>query len=1101
MKKLTMAAVLLWMSWAVHSVSSDFVAKEKQRWADRADGIVRNIAPLQAEKRLDRRGWFQKNILKTPPSARYLYWEAMQNRTGSSADGDSITFPVLVIGPDGYTKSVILSSSDGGAVDSIYMRVHNIAYIGESSAGDANPSGESKGRFRINGGSWVEINNVNCTSPILYERLTGGLSVFPVSKVNCDAPGSISTGNNTVEFQFRADSLVRAANEGHGYRLLDLAWKESGGGYQRDYVRVDDDPSTWTAPPGSSVADGRSFVLDSTITGDGIGTSTRCITCHTYAGSGRDLPMADLMVHMYEPITWAQVVLDRREADSSATHVQQAADDVVAYGIAGQQDSLPNFFTAAFNASYEPKDLARPWSFPLQGCNDVDTDTMAVEFWFFSGGYHTDYGANCVLEDDRDMKSQLFADTGGDISYRSASMHPDSTVPHHRIESPIQNAGWNFWIPRADPYLIWDGASGRMNFGTSTMENQWETTLPGYIAGGNKSTIADGFDTWWEYHNDFEGAGYGDSGNFNPAFAESGRARLVNIQWLNIKHFEFIFFDHLEENAATGACSAAYPTPYKRQWPACDRSRVMFDFSMHITGADAWNYGVEGTYRDRYHDTWPYEVQCGILNSGSGKDASFRPCDWKYTFSHIADMQRNETSMHVAYRWAKMYLHAIQNGTNGGASDDYMTRHLSFQRVWTSIGGQKWPLNNMDSGDRLSLVEEIYRAQLDFLFPYDSTDWAGSCGTGIGDMSCATVNVTEGGTVNSGTWAGFQDDFDQFNYAESFYRGLHNLALLGGAATLQDSVAQVGQNYGWQVTSGDDWTTFMLSSAPVSAPTLSMPVDDDTDTEVVGSLSWGSVADASTYDIQLDDDIGFGSPLIDANQAGLSRAYSVSNGTEYFWRVRGRNSFGAGPWSSTFSFTTVAAITYEDQDWASGGSKSILGGDRMSVTGQGTFGTLPGAAGVEGFGTFLDFADGDTAFVRLDSLRGTSTSFYKTFSLLAIADLDSTAQMVSAEVSGPRIRLVTRTVTGAVPLWRESDFVGSTDGTCLRLVRSGTGFSGAYRQGGGDCTVDSGYTAYSTGSITLPAAVGDIKVGLFASGGASNGTDTAIAYITDFIVR
>ena len=74
----------------------------------------------------------------------------------------------------------------------------------------------------------------------------------------------------------------------------------------------------------------------------------------------------------------------------------------------------------------------------------------------------------------------------------------------------------------------------------------------------------------------------------------------------------------------------------------------------------------------------------------------------------------------------------------------------------------------------------------------------------------------------------------------------------------------------------------------------------------VPSFDWSSVNGATEYRIQVDDDAGFGLPEIDTVAADSFYVHgsSLAPGT-YYWRVRGSNTPGDGPWSDVWGFTAV----------------------------------------------------------------------------------------------------------------------------------------------------------------------------------------------------
>lgn len=89
---------------------------------------------------------------------------------------------------------------------------------------------------------------------------------------------------------------------------------------------------------------------------------------------------------------------------------------------------------------------------------------------------------------------------------------------------------------------------------------------------------------------------------------------------------------------------------------------------------------------------------------------------------------------------------------------------------------------------------------------------------------------------------------------------------------------------------------------------LNTPANTATGVSISPDLDWDNVG-ANYYQIEIDDDIAFGSPFYSANTAGSEESGEnvgeLANNTTYYWRVRGVNTIGTGAWSSTYSFTTT----------------------------------------------------------------------------------------------------------------------------------------------------------------------------------------------------
>ncbi|MBK9527816.1 MAG: hypothetical protein IPO41_05745 [Acidobacteria bacterium] len=94
------------------------------------------------------------------------------------------------------------------------------------------------------------------------------------------------------------------------------------------------------------------------------------------------------------------------------------------------------------------------------------------------------------------------------------------------------------------------------------------------------------------------------------------------------------------------------------------------------------------------------------------------------------------------------------------------------------------------------------------------------------------------------------------------------------------------------------------------APTLTAPVNAATNIAATPTFTWGAVAEAASYTIEVSTNNTFTN--IVASASGLINPTWTSNVTlntssTYFWRVRAVNACGTGLNSTTYTFTTVAA--------------------------------------------------------------------------------------------------------------------------------------------------------------------------------------------------
>ena len=110
-------------------------------------------------------------------------------------------------------------------------------------------------------------------------------------------------------------------------------------------------------------------------------------------------------------------------------------------------------------------------------------------------------------------------------------------------------------------------------------------------------------------------------------------------------------------------------------------------------------------------------------------------------------------------------------------------------------------------------------------------------------------------------------------------------------------------------------TTNAPPPGPPTAPSLVSPANNATlQLNQSITFSWNPVANAATYQIQIDDSSSFSSPLV-LSRTGITQTQTTHTFTTqrtYWWRVRGRTAGGTnGDWSTVRSFviTQVTAPT------------------------------------------------------------------------------------------------------------------------------------------------------------------------------------------------
>lgn len=134
--------------------------------------------------------------------------------------------------------------------------------------------------------------------------------------------------------------------------------------------------------------------------------------------------------------------------------------------------------------------------------------------------------------------------------------------------------------------------------------------------------------------------------------------------------------------------------------------------------------------------------------------------------------------------------------------------------------------------------------------------------------------------------------------------GTSNIAFLSAESSFSDP------NFGHPTATYTNGLVSGLAPVTPSVPVLSSPATGATGVSQSPTLSWGSVAGASSYNLQISTSSLFTTTLV--NTTGLtSTSYAASGlaqNTVYYWRVSASNTAGTSNYSSPFNFTTLTVI-------------------------------------------------------------------------------------------------------------------------------------------------------------------------------------------------
>jgi hypothetical protein len=178
------------------------------------------------------------------------------------------------------------------------------------------------------------------------------------------------------------------------------------------------------------------------------------------------------------------------------------------------------------------------------------------------------------------------------------------------------------------------------------------------------------------------------------------------------------------------------------------------------------------------------------------------------------------------------------------------------------------------------------------------------------------ANQSTSPTLSWGTATGAATYNVLVSTSTSFATTVSNQTGLTGLSTLLTGLANSTPYY-WKVSATNTggtgawsgmWSFTTIIATPI-APTLALPSNNATNQLTSPTLSWSTVAGATTYNVLVSSASNFSSTVSSqSGVAGLSVTVSgLANGASYYWEVSATNTGGTSAWSGVWSFTTIIA--------------------------------------------------------------------------------------------------------------------------------------------------------------------------------------------------
>ncbi len=561
---------------------------------------------------------------------------------GTSAQ-NTVSLPIEVIGPDGYTKSLTIQASNGSQAESLYLRAYSIGY----------PKWEnydvSKASVRINGGSWTDLTDAiaNCAYPESeLDCIDGPQHTIEFEVATSDIGGSLVDGQNTIDFRFNYafpdDSPDDFGDPSTGYRILGLQLQNAGGTSLIDGTSfIWEDPANWEAPNGysnpDSVAEGKELWGKRDVLVDHWGENetitASCADCH--ASDGRDLSY-------FAFSNWSIIArsefhgLTKSQGKKIAAYIRslelQDVDDGHTYDAPGRP----------WYGVYQPG----PSSAASRSPGDPRTAGTRITEMPSNGSQYAAAGAGDQWALDEDEAALPYVFPGGPSD---DDFDIDESLDGMHVPVQLQFADWNEWLPVHHPLDmygdafktwshwrsgIWDpieGSPGVDNLSFSDYRECVESNGADDPLCLNQfqraATMAAREATFFQKRNegnlvrpDYENVTSQD----DEAYRAVNTKKWVTVKtWAGINTFDLMDEWHHLSETENGLFDKGWSDVDRLTWPG---GFLPFDMSPHLTGEYA---GPKNEPWSLYLSNIWYEIAVR-MNSGRGFSTGNRPVDWQY---------------------------------------------------------------------------------------------------------------------------------------------------------------------------------------------------------------------------------------------------------------------------------------------------------------------------------------------------------------------------------------------------------------------------------------------------------------------------------------
>lgn len=406
-----------------------------------------------------------------------------------------------------------------------------------------------------------------------------------------------------------------------------------------------------------------------------------------------------------------------------------------------------------------------------------------------------------------------------------------------------------------------------------------------------------------------------DSSNTLWVGTDAGLSCLSDSGW---KHYDTSLFNPIVNDIKYERTSHG-----KELWIATDSGLTVASYNDidGITGSTTYvpgnselvGYKVAAVDVDIFHNRWIGTDSAINVFKGSGWDSKFMGTDamgdyFVFTDVNITDIESYaHDSLTLIATDGKGIVRMKYNDIDG------FTGASTYAQPWATLNSDT--ITAIDVDNELQWYGTNMGAQK---HPDNKTksDWIlFNTESGLLDNYINTVHMDKAGNA----WIGTSKGISIVLPDEGVYKLTEEEGLINNKVNCitSDTDGKI-----WVATSGGiQWFEGLTGEVIIlGKPVLVSPEDFEPDVEVSVTLSWDGVINATAYDLEVADSVDF-SNIIESESDITGTSFSLTGldaETNYYWRVKAKNSNLTGDWSTIFMFTTkhinsINPLSYNNQ--------------------------------------------------------------------------------------------------------------------------------------------------------------------------------------------